>query len=246
MKGLKENAQLLRQNSNKGISLVIAMCASSLLLGLSLYVIRAGGALLHQSEGSVEQERCCQLARSFAQVLETELLRGGGEEGNFFALACETLETGERVHCTAKGEKNGEILTVVIRPSERKEEPVSGGGSFAWEESSEMVEQVFRKNSFFAGGFTVSVAAELGGENHVCSTAYHSYYRVQPRFFWNGETQVYWDGKNWYADREYIHPMTAEAEGQPDRVGVSIHWYYDDNVVEEINMIPLREEGGAV
>lgn len=244
MHGLKENARLLRQNRKKGISLVIAMCASALILGLSLYVIRVAGTLLRQSADRVEQERCSQLARSFAQVLETELHRGEMEEGNFYALACEALETGERVRCTAKGKKDDEILTVVIRPAEQKKEPVSGSGSFPWEESPEMVEQICRENSFLAGGFTLSVAAELGRESYVCSTAYHSYHRVQTLFFWNGETRVYWDGQDWYTDAECTRPMTVEA--RPDGADVSIHWYYDDSVVEEINMIPLREEGGTV
>ena len=244
MHGLKKNARLLRQNRKKGISLVIAMCASALILGLSLYVIRVAGTLLRQSADRVEQECCSQLARSFAQVLETELRRGEMEEGNFYALACEALETGERVRCTAKGKKDDEILTVVIRPAEQKKEPVSGSGSFAWEESPEMVERICRENSFLAGGFTVSVAAELAGESYVCSTAYHSYHRVRTFFFWNGETRVYWDGQDWYTDPERTHPMTAE--GKPDGADVFIHWYYDDNVVEEISMIPLREEGGAV
>ena len=77
MEKWKENARLLRQNSKKGISLVVALFASALLLGLSLWVIRSGASLMDQAVGTIEKERCGQLARSFAETLEAELLQDG-------------------------------------------------------------------------------------------------------------------------------------------------------------------------
>ena len=237
LKQLKENARLLRQNSKKGISLAIALCAAALLLGLSLCVIKVGASVLDQAVGTIEKERCSRLARSFAAVLEAELLQGGTETGNFHALACEAMEEGECIRCAAEqGEEYG-TLTVVIRPAEQETEPVEGNGSFSREKSPEMVEEIYRKSFFPAGGFTVSVAAELGEESYVCSTAYRGYHRVQVLYFRDGEEQVYWDGAQWYADAEYTLPV-EEGTGE-------IAWYYAD-AVEETVIVPLREEGGVM
>ena len=234
---LKENAWLLGENRKKGISLVIALCASALLLVCALCVIRTGASLLDQAVGTIEEERCSQLARSFAEVLEAELMQGGTEAGSFRALACEAMERGERIRCAAEQAEEYGSLTVVIRPAERAAESVEGSGSFSWEESPEMVEEIYRKSLFPAGGFTVTVAAELDEESYVCSTAYHGYHRVQTLYFWNGEEQVYWDGEQWYADAEWTLPVEEDAG--------EIHWYYDA-VVEETVIVPLREEGGAM
>ena len=235
LKRLKENARLLRQNSKKGISLVIALCASALLLGLSLCVIKGGASVLDQAVGTIEKERCSRLARSFAAVLEAELLQGG--RGSFHALACEAMEGGERIRCAAEqGEEYG-TLTVVIRPAELEAEPMEGSGSFSWEESPETVEEIYRKSFFPAGGFTVSVAAELGEESYVCSTAYRGYHRAQTLYFRDGEEQVYWDGARWCADAECTLPVEED-------VG-EICWYYED-AVEETVIVPLREEGGVM
>ena len=237
LKRLKENARLLRQNSKKGISLAIALCAAALLLGLSLCVIRTGASVLDQAMGTIEKERSSQLARSFAAVLEAELLQGGREAGSFRSLAREAMEGGERIRCAAEqGEEYG-TLTVVIRPAELEAEPVEGSGSFSWEESPEMVEEIYQKSFFPAGGFTVSVAAELGEESYVCSTAYRGYHRVQVLYFRDGEEQVYWDGAQWCADAECTLPVEED-------VG-EICWYYED-AVEETVIVPLREEGGVM
>ena len=237
MEKWKENARLLRQNSKKGISLVVALFASALLLGLSLWVIRSGASLMDQAVGTIEKERCGQLARSFAEMLEAELLRGGGEAGSFHALACEAMERGERIRCEAEQEEEYGALTVVIRPEGQEAEPVCGSGSFSREESPERVEEIEKKSLFPAGGFTVSVAVELDEASYVCSTAYRGYHCAQTLYFREGEEQVYWDGAQWYTDAECTLPLT-EDEGE-------IHWYYQD-AVEETVIVPLREEGGVL
>lgn len=73
MKRLREGWARLRENPRSGLSLIICLCACALLLGMTMSLIYAASIPMARANRKVNQERCRQLATSFAEVLDTEL-----------------------------------------------------------------------------------------------------------------------------------------------------------------------------
>lgn len=98
MKPHKENT------GSQGSSLIIVVCVSAFLAVFALAMIYTGSLLLSRANRRLEQERCYQLARSFGEVLDKELmdsytnLLNPGDAGydeynaSFYRFACYFLE----------------------------------------------------------------------------------------------------------------------------------------------------------
>ena len=86
----------LRKSQKKGASLVIVVCVSAFLVAFALAMVYTAGLMLSQANRRIEQERCRQLAVSFARVLEKELLQYEKTENaptnSFYLFACRFLE----------------------------------------------------------------------------------------------------------------------------------------------------------
>ena len=70
MRRIRLGWQTLRENRRGGVTLVVALCAAALLLGLALSLIYSSGVLLARSNRKLTRERCYQLSRSMAQTLD--------------------------------------------------------------------------------------------------------------------------------------------------------------------------------
>lgn len=235
------NSRRLYENRRRGVSLVIAMCASAVIFGLALGVTRSGYLLLDRAGRKVERERCCQLAQSFAEVLEDKLRQGSMEtadEGDFYTFVNRALETGETVRCQAEGPEGYGIITVTVRPSGETAEAPTGGGSFSYSESAEAIAQIETENYFLADYISVETAAVLERESYACSTVYCRKDCFQLLFFWNGTEEIYWDGEEWYADAMHTTPISPAEDG-------NITWCYDETKVIEKTILPLYGEGGG-
>lgn len=238
---IRENARRLYENRRRGVSLVIAMCASAVIFGLALGVIRSGYLLLDRAGRKVERERCCQLAQSFAEVLEAKLRQGSmesAEAGDFYTFVDHALETGETVRCQAEGPEGYGVITVTVRPSGQTAEAPAEGGSFSYSESAAAIARIEAENSFLAEYISIETAAALERESYACSTVYCRKDSFQPRFFWNDTEEVYWDGEGWYADTMYTTPISPAEDG-------IITWHYDETKVIEKTILPLYGEGGG-
>lgn len=63
----------LKENRKKGISMAIVLCVSAFFLAFAAAIVYTAGLLTAEANERLEQERCYQLAKSYAKVLDTEL-----------------------------------------------------------------------------------------------------------------------------------------------------------------------------
>ena len=71
MNRIRQGWDALRRGRRSGVSLVIALCAVAVLIGLSLSIVYSSSMLLSRANRKIGRERCYQLAQSFAQVLDS-------------------------------------------------------------------------------------------------------------------------------------------------------------------------------
>lgn len=65
--------QQLKENEKKGISMVLVLCVSAFFVAFAAAILYTAGTLTAQSNLRLKEERCYQLAGSYADVLEKEL-----------------------------------------------------------------------------------------------------------------------------------------------------------------------------
>lgn len=65
--------QQLKQNRNKGVSLAVVLCVSAFFIAFAAAILYTAGLLTSRSSERLLEERPYQLARSFSEVLDTEL-----------------------------------------------------------------------------------------------------------------------------------------------------------------------------
>ncbi len=75
MERLFRGLEALRRNPRGGMSMIVAVCAGVLLLGLTASLLYSASLPLARANRKIGQERCRQLSASFAQVLDGELRR---------------------------------------------------------------------------------------------------------------------------------------------------------------------------
>lgn len=66
--------QQLKDNEKKGISMVIVLCVSAFFVAFAAAILYTAGILTAQSNLRLKEERCYQLAKSYAKVLNQELI----------------------------------------------------------------------------------------------------------------------------------------------------------------------------
>lgn len=230
MLSLRENAKVLRQNGRKGVSLVIAMCASFLIFSFAFSMLLSASALLSARRERLTRERCRQMALSFAQVLQQELSR---EEGSFLRYV-ETALDGESGISRAMAEE-GEATLIVSVLRGRKMDPELPEGSFHSGDTEAALERIRAENSFSRLTFTLETRAELGQESYTCKDPYVQTVSYQPLFFLE-DAPLYW-AEGWYLDRERTLPLTEEA---------LIRYRYDPDRPIRTAAQPAWEEGGAL
>ncbi len=97
-----ENGWMRKIKSRTGSSLIMVVCVSAFLVAFALAMVYTGSMLMARANRRLEQERCYQLASSFAQVLDGELARYSGQDletltdadynNSFYLFSCKFLE----------------------------------------------------------------------------------------------------------------------------------------------------------
>ncbi len=93
----------IKTESRAGSSLIMVVCVSAFLVAFALAMVYTGSMLMARANRRLEQERCYQLASSFAKVLDGELELYGGRDlealksdptynNSFYRFACQFLE----------------------------------------------------------------------------------------------------------------------------------------------------------
>ena len=75
-KGLEQ----LRRNAKSGISMAVVLCVSAFFIAFAAAIVYTAGLLTAQSNQRLKEERCYQLAASYAGVLEHNLLQYSSKE----------------------------------------------------------------------------------------------------------------------------------------------------------------------
>ncbi len=187
--------------SREGASLVIVICASALLMAFALAMVYTGGLLMARANRRLEQERCYQLARSFADVLDAELTAymdpKSAPDDSFYKYVCNFLKGsyGEYdpehpeetiFHYTAGSadgmdpEKYGSIRVVLYKEASQEEETITSGEiKGTREEVDKLKEMQFQRYIF-----TVEIIATLGDESYNYQVEYRQKagYEVEYRY----------------------------------------------------------------
>ena len=233
MQNLRENAMVLCRNRRKGVSLVIAMCASFLIFISAFGVIFSVSVLLKSSRDDLTRERCRQLALSFADVLQAELVEN---EGSFCGHVEAVLGGSTDISRTmATGEEGyGTLIVSVVRT--QRLDPELPGGSFSYGETEAALEDIQKENCFPCTAFVIETRAELEGESYTCKDPYLQLVRFQPLFFVDG-SPVYW-AEGWFWDEEGTLPLEEGA--------AVIDYSYDPGQPLDRFFVLGWEEGGSL
>ena len=203
-----------RANRRKGVSLIVALCASALLLGLTLSLIYSSALLMARANRKIGRERCYQLAQSMAQVLDKELRRyhtdrsGSGvsagdlpsPDGTFYKYADQILDSGsyqtydpadpERTTYYARYDAGDEGGTFTLRlrklDSEDVKDTVPPAGTFPYE-SREAQTTALENARFITRRFQVDVVSKLDGEEYSYSSEYYRKDGFQVDYTWKGD-----------------------------------------------------------
>lgn len=73
---LKERIRLFRANARRGVSLAVVLCVSAFFAAFAAAILYTAGMVTSQSNQRLLEERCYQLASSFAKVLDAQLTSG--------------------------------------------------------------------------------------------------------------------------------------------------------------------------
>ncbi|MBQ5928928.1 MAG: hypothetical protein IIW96_07145 [Oscillibacter sp.] len=232
MRSLRENAKTLRQNRRKGVSLVIAMCASFLTCVAIFGVILSASAFMKATRNKLALERCRQLAVSFADVLRAEL---SNEDAEFFHYVEAVLEEKGISRTMAAQEEAYGTLIVSVEWKENFDAELPEG-SFPYGETAAALEKIAEESLVPWVAFVLQTRAELEGENYTCTDPYLQLARFQPLFFVDG-SPVYW-AEGWFWDEEATLPMENET--------ADIHYTYDFDRPIDLSFAPDWGEGGGL
>lgn len=197
--------------SREGASLVIVICASALLMAFALAMVYTGGLLMARANRRLEQERCYQLARSFADVLDAELTAymdpKSAPDDSFYKYVCNFLKGsyGEYdpehpeetiFHYTAGSadgmdpEKYGSIRVVLYKEASQEEETITSGDIDVTKSSEEVAKH--KEVQFQRYIFTVEIIATLRDESYNYQVEYRQKAGYEVEYRYKGET-VKWN-----------------------------------------------------
>lgn len=234
----------LRENREKGVSLIVALCAVAVLLGLSLSLVYSASLPMARANRKIDRERCYQLAQSFANVLDGELRayttenaslsqESGycGDADAFYHYANNVLENTDYAefdqddplhttfYLTTKEDTEGYGHEVIgLRKEVENEQPTEG--KFPYEESATKTTEV-EHATFLQYRLTVLVQASLHNDSYTYSTEYDRRDSFAPIYTWKGEgedkdIQVFWDGSHWYKDASHTALKVPEVTPNKD------------------------------
>ena len=221
MKRIRQGWNTLHRHSRSGVSLIVALCAVAVLIGLSLSIVYSSSMLLSRANRKIGRERCYQLAQSFAQVLDGELRAyttdrtdlGAaadkiGPSDSFYRFANTVLETyGEydpddptiTTYYYTTGNVDGDYgqITVALRKENTsQEDPAERTGNVTYDKRVDETREI-EHTTFLRYQLSVSVTAALGADSYTYTTQYYRKDSFEPIYTWDGEQstqpfQVYW------------------------------------------------------
>ncbi len=220
--GISENILMGKTESRAGSSLIIVVCVSAFLVAFALAMVYTGSMLMARANRGLEQERCYQLASSFARVVDRELTRYSGQNldtlganadysKSFYRFSCKFLEDSRyqeynpehpelttfyyRHNMDGADDKYGKVTLILYKENDQDTDIMSG---MLIPDSSDSgtvspIEKVMADISRFT--LHVEVVAELDGMTYSYSTSYDTQveYVKEAVVFTVGEDRIHWD-----------------------------------------------------
>lgn len=202
MNRIRQGWDALRRGRRSGVSLVIALCAVAVFIGLSLSIVYSSSMLLSRANRKIGRERCYQLAQSFAQVLDSELTAyntertdlGGADDKwpqtadgsrTFYQYANSVLENldaydaDDPEHTTyyySAGDEDDDYgkVTVMLRKqnTDSEQNPADRTGCFPYAEKDRQTAEISAQ-TFIRYQLSVSVRVEKGADSFTYTTEYY-------------------------------------------------------------------------
>ena len=256
MRRLKTGVAQLRENSDRGVALIVALCASVLIIGLSMGLVHSASLVLSTANQKLVQERSYQLAQSMSQTLEAELLSGSGE---FFIYANgfiekpkyktydpdKAAETTYYLEAAGTNPDYGDFMLHLRKEKVHGDSPTSYHGDFPYDVGDTVKQQVaeIKNRTFIARELHVDVESLSGETGYLYPAAYYRKDSYRPKFIWRSTkaqydgVPVYYDAANkkWrlVSNKQEIKPQQGET--------VTIEWSYTTKIVDK-TFVPIYLE----
>lgn len=232
-----------KQKKKEGSSLVIVVCVSAFLLAFALALIYTAGLLLSGANRRLEQERCYQLAKSFARVLDEELKKydkmPAAGSNTFYEYACKFLEgqygdydpdhpEATVFHYSAANPGGLEEGYGTIKVVLYKEGTLEGTPEADVEMSGDITPSqadTIRANKLLRYYFTVEVTAKTRETVYRYSTKYQQKAAYEVNFSHNG-TRIVWNE----ADNQW-HSLSVDGPVYSIPSGDMIHYEYQSEEI---------------
>ena len=251
MKRIRQGWNTLRRNKRSGVSLIVALCAVAVLIGLSLSIVYSSSMLLSRANRKIGRERCYQLAQSFAQVLDSELKAYNTDDKNlnaedakypqttdgsttFYEYVNKVLENypeytpddDETTYYTTFGSKDDDYgkVTVMLR-KKNIGDPLSTTGSFPYEDRSTQTTAIEHSTSL-SYQLWLTVKVEKGADSFAYTTQYYREDSFEPIYTWESNLRtiprVYWVNPYFSGSRSVEDTILPE-----EKEDVQISYYYN-------------------
>jgi uncharacterized protein YtpQ (UPF0354 family) len=212
---MRNRWRIYRENQNKGVSMAIVMCISALLVAFALTMVYTGSSMMATANQQIRQERCYQLAQSFAQVADEQLKDTNSDFYKFVANQFMTSiyqdydpeepeSTGYRYQGSLTGEGYEENYgTVVIElRKELTDDSLTGDTYYTLDagynnDKSNLTNVIEALKEVGQTRYTLTVAVQVTLEKteYTYTTEYDCVEYLTPRFYHNGKL-ISWDTAN--------------------------------------------------
>ncbi|XCP86776.1 hypothetical protein ABXS75_08290 [Roseburia hominis] len=254
-----QGLEALKKNKRQGGSLPFVTCACAFLVAFALAIVYTSGVMLANANNKLEEERCYQLAKSFAGVVGKELQKTEAES-SFRRFADKFLDDPaynaynpdhpETVYHyilkTGEDEKYGKV-TLRLRKEFNEDDlggmegtikpPIASDTNYT-EQIRNLQEKQFQRHLL-----TVEVVVKKGNLTYNYPTEYYREDRYPVRFQYDGKDIVWFDDGT---VKEWRYGTTAGAKCEfNDGSDQQITYTYDTEKPIDSRFVPVHEEGGA-
>ncbi len=246
----------LKRNSRRGLSLPFVACAGAFLLAFALALVYTAGVMLSNANHKLAEERCYQLAKSFAGVVGRELEKQDSDFCEFankflnnpaynrynpehpetvyhYILQAEEEEKYGKTELRLRKEINEEDLAGLEGTIER---PPQEGSDLNY---TGKIEEL-RSRKFQCFLLTVEV---ISGQGDITYNYDTEYYRedVYPLVFRYKNQKIVWDDN----DKSWKYGDMAGNECEFEDPNADITYTYDTGNPVSARFVPVHKERGA-
>lgn len=259
----------LKANEKKGISMIVVMCVSAFFIAFATAILYTAGLVTAQSTERLKEERCYQLAKSYAQVVDAELKKyeqkgDASSVGTIYAFANRFLDSSQYAEYDDDNPDNTEYtymvsgtdlknldqgikegygnLSITLKKEKNEDENELLAGEIDQESTSYDSEvNRLREISIREYTLTVEVTAYYEDTTYTYSTEYARAEQYEPQFTHDGTTIVWCSTSD---DGEWRVGNTSGAVYEFPNAD-KIQYKFQTAATRSCKYIDLQSEGGT-